>query len=151
MSEIVHARLLYLALSFRGIGTPRPDLALPDRMNTTSVLRRALRYDVNWSMRVRQVHENRWHTAKTVNLSVTGVLLQSRHNYHVGDRVEVEIDFFTQPHATTVIAGVGRVIREDRSESGTAAIQFFNECELARKCTPVDEWMAVEGVTARLL
>jgi hypothetical protein len=119
-------------------------------MKTKSVLRRALRYDVNWSMRVRQAQENRWHSAQTVNLSVTGVLLQSHHQYHIGDRVEVEIDFFTEPLATTVIAGVGRVIREDRSHTGTAAIQFFNECELSRKCIPVEQSTAERGVAAQV-
>lgn len=94
---------------------------------------RAHRYGVNWSARVRCVGEEGWHPGHIVNLSVTGVLLQTQRHYPVGERVEVEIDFLARPHATTIISGVGRVIREDHSAPGTAAIEFITECELMRK------------------
>ena len=111
--------------------------------------RRANRYGVNWSMRIRYINENRWHTARTVNLSVTGVLLHSRRQYHVGERVEVEIDFSTQPHADTIISGVGHVIREEESPSATVAIQFFQECELTRKPVLLHDATPTRDVEAR--
>ena len=111
--------------------------------------RRANRYGVNWSMRIRHLDENRWHTARTVNLSVTGVLLHARRRYHVGDRVEVEIDFFTQPHANTIVAGVGHIIREAHSPSPTVAIQFLQECELTRKPVLLHDATSTQDVAAR--
>lgn len=111
--------------------------------------RRANRYGVNWSMRIRHIDENRWHTARTVNLSVTGVLLHSRRRYRVGDRVEVEINFFTQPHATTIVSGVGHVIREAHSPSPTVAIQFLQECELTRKPVLLHAATSTRDVAAR--
>lgn len=102
-------------------------------METCSTVRRAHRYGVNWPARVRCVGEEGWHAGQIVNLSVTGVLLHTHRRYAVGERVEVEIDFLTRPHATTIISGVGRVIREDDSAPCTAAIEFITECELMRK------------------
>lgn len=104
-----------------------------ETLSCMSCTRRAHRYGVNWSARVRCVGEDGWHAGHTLNLSVTGVLLKTHRGYSVGERVEVEIDFRTRPHATTIISGVGRVIREDDSTPGIAAIEFITECELMRK------------------
>ena len=60
---------------------------------------------------------------EVVNLSVTGVLLQIDQSYEIGERVEFEIDFMTQPENRMVVSGVGRVVRGHPSPPG-AAIQF---------------------------
>jgi hypothetical protein len=101
-------------------------------MEPLSTGRRARRYGVSWSARVRRVDANGWQRARTLNLSVTGVLLHTHKRYRVGERVEVEIDFLTHADLRTVIAGVGNVIREDHSTPRGTAIQFINECELTR-------------------
>ena len=59
-----------------------------------------------------------------VNLSVTGVLLQVDHQYPVGECVEVEIEFLTQPERKTIVSGVGYIVREDDALPGAAAVQF---------------------------
>jgi PilZ domain len=64
-----------------------------------------------------------WNTGHSVNLSVTGILLQVPHRYGVGEHVELEIDFLGLPKMKTTIRSVGRVVREDPAVSG-AAIQF---------------------------
>lgn len=97
--------------------------------------RRASRYGVNWPVRVRRVDEDGWHTGRVVNLSVTGVLVQTTRRYHIGERVEVEIEFLSQPDAKTIVAGVGYIVREDRTTPGSAAIQFSIDCDLTKRDT----------------
>ena len=94
--------------------------------------RRACRHHVRWPARVRSIAEYEWHPAQVLNLSVTGVLLQTEQAYEIGERVEVEIDFLTQPEIKTVVTGVGYVVREHRGEPHRAAIHF----DLG--CTPSD-------------
>jgi hypothetical protein len=84
-------------------------------------LQRAQRYTVNWPVRVRRINGTRWHLGRSVNLSVTGILLQLPRGYSVGQRVEVEIDFLAHPDQKSIIRGLGRVVRAlDRA----AAIHF---------------------------
>jgi hypothetical protein len=90
--------------------------------------RRACRHTVRWPARVRSIAESTWHTGQVINLSVTGVLLQTQRTYEIGERVEVEIDFLTKPESKTVVTGVGRVVRENGGESPTAAIHFDLGC-----------------------
>jgi hypothetical protein len=99
-------------------------------MTATATARRAHRYEVSWPVRVRRVNEENWQPAHTLNLSVSGVLLKTQRRYRVGERIELEIEF---PHASSIIAGVGRVVREDRFLPGRTAIQFTTEAELTRK------------------
>ena len=96
-------------------------------------LRGACRHDVSWPARVRYAHETQWHPGQVLNLSVAGVLLQTEQAYRVGERVEVEIDFLAQPTSTTVVAGVGLVVRTDRRTPGRAAVQFAVECGLSTR------------------
>ncbi len=48
-----------------------------------------------------------------LNLSVTGVLLQTERTYDLGERVEVEIDFLTHPEFKTIVTGIGYIVRDD--------------------------------------
>lgn len=62
-----------------------------------------------------------------LNLSVTGVLLQTEQTYEIGERVEVEIDFLTHPEFKTVVTGIGYIVRED-CDSQCAAVHFDLGC-----------------------
>ena len=77
--------------------------------------RRACRHEVRWPARVRSVDEVEWHTGQVVNLSVTGVLLRMDHQYRIGERVEVEIDFLTKPECKNGRLG-SRIHRPQRRE-----------------------------------
>lgn len=91
----------------------------------TSAPYRAQRFGVSWPVRVRRLHENDWHAGRSINLSVTGILLDTGTRYKVGERVEVEIDFQVHPNSKTIIRGAGQVVREDRHLTTLgAAIQF---------------------------
>lgn len=93
-------------------------------------VRRACRHDVKWPVRVRSVAEADWHAGQVVNLSVTGVLLQMEQEYEIGERVEVEIDFLTQPESRTVVGGIGYVVRGNGNGAArsSAAIHFDLGC-----------------------
>jgi Tfp pilus assembly protein PilZ len=95
--------------------------------------RRACRHYVSWPARVRAVDEARWHICHVVNLSVTGVLLRMDRRYRIGEQVEVEIDFLAKPECTTVVTGVGYIVRMDGLIPGGAAVQFLVECGLSRR------------------
>ena len=79
---------------------------------------------------MRGISEAEWHSGQVVNLSVSGVLLQVEQAYKIGERVEVEIDFVTPPACTSVVTGVGWVVREDGNEPRNAAIHFDLGCRL---------------------
>ena len=98
-------------------------------------VRRACRHSVTWPVRVRALTDPDWHPGRVVNLSVTGVLLQTDRQYEVGERVEVEIDFLTQPEMKTVVGGVGHVVRGNGAPR-RAAIHFDLGC--ARDRLPLD-------------
>lgn len=90
--------------------------------------RRACRHRVKWPARVRSITERSWHAGQVLNLSVTGVLLVTEQAYEIGERVEVEIDFLTQPDSTTVVTGVGYIVRENGGNPHSAAIHFDLGC-----------------------
>ena len=89
--------------------------------------RRACRHRVKWPARVRSITDTQWHPAQVLNLSVTGVLMQTEQAYEIGERVEVEIDFLTHPEFKTVVTGIGYVVRED-CDVKCAAIHFDLGC-----------------------
>jgi Tfp pilus assembly protein PilZ len=95
---------------------------------TRAEARRACRHTVRWPARVRSIAESVWHLGQVINLSVTGVLLQTEQSYEIGERVEVEIDFLTKPENKTVVTGVGYVVREHNGEPHGAAIHFDLGC-----------------------
>jgi hypothetical protein len=90
--------------------------------------RRACRHQVRWPARVRSIAETTWHPSQVINLSVSGVLLTTEQVYDIGERVEVEIDFLTQPNSKTVVTGVGYVVREHGGNPHSAAIHFDLGC-----------------------
>ena len=90
--------------------------------------RRACRHRVKWPARVRSIAETTWHAGQVLNLSVTGVLMVTEQAYEIGERVEVEIDFLTQPDCKTVVTGVGYVVRENGDSPHKAAIHFDLGC-----------------------
>ena len=94
--------------------------------------RGACRHDVDWPARVKSTAETEWRPARVINLSVTGVLLDIVPRYRVGERVEVEIDFMTHPASTTVVAGIGLVVRAG-AETRRTAVHFAVECGLSHR------------------
>jgi Tfp pilus assembly protein PilZ len=120
----------YVSISYNDaiFQATRPVLAVFDIAMPDVELRRACRHTVSWPARVRSVAESTWHSGQVINLSVTGVLLQTERSYEIGERVEVEIDFLTKPESKTVVSGVGHVVREHRGETAGAAIHFDLGC-----------------------
>ena len=93
-------------------------------MNPDSASSRAQRYGVKWPVRVRRLDEATWSTGGSVNLSISGILLEIPRPYRVGDRVEVEIIFLAHPDARTIIRSLGHVVREQDGQPGGTAVQF---------------------------
>jgi hypothetical protein len=89
--------------------------------------RRACRHRVKWPARVRSITDTQWHPAQVLNLSVTGVLMQTEQAYEIGERVEVEIDFLTHPDFKTVVTGIGYIVRDD-CDVQCCAIHFDLGC-----------------------
>ena len=106
------------------VARTRARILLCPRVMAPVEARRACRHHVTWPARVRAISESGWRTGETLNLSVTGVLLKVDHVYQIGERVEVEIDFLTQPECSTVVTGVGYVVREHGRDPYRAAIHF---------------------------
>ncbi len=111
---------------------PCSNLALPVDVKRVEA-RRACRHYVKWPARIRSLTESQWRPGQVLNLSVTGVLMQIEHEYEIGERVEVEIDFLTQPESKTVVTGVGYVVREHRGVPYCAAIHFDLGCRPAAR------------------
>src|SRR5688572_21197833 len=97
-------------------------------------VRRACRHRVQWPARVRSLADSHWQPAQVLNLSITGVLLQTVQTYKIGERVEVEIDFPTHPEARTVVTGLGYVVRDD-CDAKCAAIHFDLGCAPTLRAT----------------
>jgi hypothetical protein len=110
------------------LSAQRARILLPATVMAHAEARRACRHRVKWPARVRSIAETTWHPAQVLNLSVTGVLLQFEQAYLIGERVEVEIDFLTQPGITTVVTGIGYVVREDATGARSTAIHFDLGC-----------------------
>ena len=85
---------------------------------------RARRHAISWGVRVRRVDEAEWNVAKAVNLSVTGILLRMPPRYRVGDCLEWEIDCLFKQDMTTILRGIGEVVREDNNRGELIAIRF---------------------------
>jgi hypothetical protein len=98
-------------------------------------VRRANRHRVRWLARARPITESKWRAGQVLNLSAAGVLLQLEEGFEIGERVEVEIDFRTQPQSKTVVTGVGHVVRELRGDPYTTAIHFDLGCRPAPRAT----------------
>jgi hypothetical protein len=89
------------------------------------VPRRAQRYEVSWPARVRRGDQGEWVACRTVNLSVSGVLLRTHRDFKIGERVEVEIEFLATVQSKSIISGAGQVVRHDPAVPGGAAISFL--------------------------
>ena len=73
----------------------RPEFALSSFVPVTQTPR-ACRHSVKWPARVKSIAGASWQPGHVLNLSVTGVLVQVDELYEIGERVEVEIDFFVE-------------------------------------------------------
>jgi len=97
-------------------------------MNPSSASVRAQRYGVTWPVQVRRLDEATWSPGSSINLSISGILLQTHKPYRVGDRVEVEIIFLAHPDTRTIIRSLGHVVREHAGVAGGTAVQFDVDC-----------------------
>ena len=85
---------------------------------------RARRYDVNWPVRVRTPTTGQWSTGTSVNLSISGVLVEVRRPWRIGELLELELEFPSPGAERQTVGAIGQVTRTDRHVSGRAAIQF---------------------------
>lgn len=88
--------------------------------------RRARRYGVSWPVRIQRLNEGEWHSGRTVNLGVTGALIRTYCRLHVGESLEVQIEFLAHAERRTVVSSIAHVVREDLSVPGGAAIHFLS-------------------------
>src|SRR5262245_15562735 len=105
-----------------------PILAYPVRMvDRAFTPRRAKRYEVHWPARIRRNDAtSEWIDCRTVNLSVSGVLLRAQLELPIGERVEVEIDFRATVQSNEIISGTGEVVRHEPTVPGGAAVSFLS-------------------------
>ncbi len=83
---------------------------------------RARRYDVRWPLKVRRLDDSTWETARSVNISTSGILFEAPLSYSVGERVELEINFLGN-NGGTIVGTFGLVVRHHdlvAQASGTA-------------------------------
>jgi hypothetical protein len=85
---------------------------------------RANRYGVNWPVRVRTSANGQWVTGTSVNLSITGVLVDVRRQWRIGEVLELELDFPSPAAVRQTIGAIGRVSRTDSQTMSRAAIEF---------------------------
>ena len=60
------------------------------------------------------MHDAEWSVARAVNLSVSGILLKTARGYRLGECLEWEIDCLVRREMTTILRGIGEVVRTDR-------------------------------------
>ena len=85
---------------------------------------RAQRYGVNWAVRVRTASHGQWLTGMSVNLSVSGVLVEVRRQWRIGEVLELELEFPCTGATPQTVGAIGHVTRTDGKVFGRAAIQF---------------------------
>jgi len=85
---------------------------------------RAQRYGVNWAVRVRTPSHGEWSTGMSVNLSVSGVLVEVGREWRIGEVLELELEFPCTGAAPQTVGAIGHVTRTDGKVFGRAAIQF---------------------------
>jgi hypothetical protein len=102
-----------------------PFLLYARAMDQPSSPRRAQRYQVSWPARVRRSEQGEWHPCRTVNLSVSGVLVRTQREFEVGEHVEVEIEFLATVKSKSIITSAGQVVRLEPTVPGGAAILFL--------------------------
>jgi len=85
---------------------------------------RANRYGVSWPVRVRTSANGQWAIGTAVNLSITGVLVEVRRQWRIGELLELELDFPSPTALRQTIGAIGRVSRTDSQTMSRAAIEF---------------------------
>jgi Tfp pilus assembly protein PilZ len=93
-------------------------------MPLAAVPGRARRFGVCWPVRMRRLDESTWHPAKSLNISTSGILIDTRRAYNVGDRLELEISFLGHPDRRTIIGTFGHVVRRRAVPNDGTAVQF---------------------------
>ena len=104
---------------------------------------RAHRYGVAWPVRIRTPVSGQWSTGTSVNLSTSGVLVEVRRPWRIGEILELELDFPAAGATRQTVGAIGRVSRTDGQVLDRAAIQF-DGAELPRNPHGVDRTGAEE-------
>jgi hypothetical protein len=91
----------------------------------TGLLRpRAYRYGVSWPVRIRTPASGQWSIGTSVNLSISGVLVEARRQWRIGEVLELELDFPSPGATPQTVGAIGHVSRTDGQTLDRAAIQF---------------------------
>jgi hypothetical protein len=85
---------------------------------------RASRYGVSWPVRIRTSANGQWSIGTSVNLSISGVLVDVRRQWCVGEVLELELDFPFLGATPQTVGAIGYVSRTDGQTRDRAAIQF---------------------------
>jgi hypothetical protein len=106
------------------------NLAPPKTDNVEQMIseRRGRRIRVSWSLRYRRVGSTTWLPARTLNMSISGVLLQATPPPAPAERVELRIVVVPpSPLPATVVYVIGRVVRHESAFEGAAAVEFQSQ------------------------
>ena len=98
---------------------------------------RAHRYGVAWPVRIRTPASGQWSIGTSVNLSTSGVLVEVRRQWRIGEVLELELDFPSAGETRQTVGAIGRVSRTDGQVLDRAAIQF-DGTELPRSANVID-------------
>jgi hypothetical protein len=77
-----------------------------------------------WPVRIRTPVSGEWLSGTSVNLSTSGVLVEVRRQWRVGEVLEMELDFPSAGAARQTVGAIGYVSRTDGQGLDRAAIQF---------------------------
>src|SRR5262252_5650653 len=90
--------------------------------------RRGRRFCVRWPLQYRDVGSVTWRSARTVNVSATGVLLRASPLPAQAARVELPLVVEApSPAPRTVLSVMGRVVRHDLASGEAAAVEFRSD------------------------
>jgi hypothetical protein len=91
--------------------------------------RRHRRFLVTWPLQYRRLGTTPWLPARTVNISITGILFQATQPPALAENLELRIltETPTDPRApATVLATTGRVVRHEPALEGAVAVEFHS-------------------------
>jgi len=89
--------------------------------------RRARRFPVGWPLQYRRTGDDTWLPARTVNMSISGVLFRATQPPAPAEDLELRI-LVQAPEGlslpATIIEVTGRVVRHEPSLEGAVAVEF---------------------------
>jgi hypothetical protein len=92
--------------------------------------RRKPRFPVSWPLLYRCVGDQRWHPARTTNMSISGVLFGTETRPSLNSTVELRIWMEPPGVQPTLLSTGGRVVRFESSVRGGVAVEFDKQPSL---------------------